>query len=213
MIALTLLAAAAPVPYRALGTEPFWSLTIGPREMRLSEPGRPDTTLPTPPARELGGRRRYSANDVSVLIVRGPCSDGMSDRRYPDRVTVRWRGRVLQGCGGGATAPAPPALEGTQWRVVAIDGRAVPAAATIHFDGGRVTGSAGCNRFTGGWRMERDRLTLDRLALTRRACVGAAGAVEARFVAIAGTPLALERRADGRVDLRGTAGTLTLAPL
>lgn len=98
-LAAALLLMAAPAPYRALGTEPFWALTIAGRTLRLEEPGR------TP--RRVRGRRvaggGYAGRGVRVTIRRGPCSDGMSDRTYRDQVTLRWRGRVLRGCGGGWT--------------------------------------------------------------------------------------------------------------
>jgi uncharacterized membrane protein len=35
-----------------------------------------------------------------VNIVHGTCSDGMSDRVYPDKVQVTVDGRQFTGCGG-----------------------------------------------------------------------------------------------------------------
>ena len=32
-------------------------------------------------------------------VVHAPCSDGMSDRTYPDKVEIRVDGQVYRGCG------------------------------------------------------------------------------------------------------------------
>ncbi len=219
MIALALLAAATPAAdYRALGTEPFWSLTIARGRMRLSEPGRPDAVIATPPLRRTRAGRRYASRAVVVEIVRAACSDGMSDRRYPERVTVRWRGRVLKGCGGMAQrgeASAPVALDGTEWRIDTIDGRRVtlgPRAVTLRFAGDRLTGQAGCNRLNARWRLDRGRLAITEIAMTRRACVGESERVETRFTTLTAAPLAVTRQGEAIV-LSNAAGAMTLAPL
>jgi heat shock protein HslJ len=55
-------------------------------------------------------------------------------------------------CGGptiGASADAPP-LDGTGWLLTSLGGRAPPTdtTATARFDGGRVQGTNGCNRYS-----------------------------------------------------------------
>lgn len=42
--------------------------------------------------------------------------------------------------------------------------------ATLEFDGERASGFSGCNRFTGAYALRGRRLTMDKLASTRRAC-------------------------------------------
>lgn len=217
MIALSLLAAATPAPanYRALGTEPFWSLTIGRSSMRLSEPGRPDATVRAPRVQVTKRGRRYVSRAVAVDIVREQCSDGMSDRTYPDRVTVRWRGRILNGCGGMATETSMVALDGTNWRIDSIDGRRVtlgPTAVTLSFAGERVSGQAGCNRLNGRWQAEDGALTFSQIAMTRRACIGESERIETRFNALAAAPLTVTRRGE-TIVLSNAAGSMTLARL
>ena len=68
----------------------------------------------------------YQTPRLNVNIVHARCSDGMSDRVYPDKVQVTADGRRFEGCGGEAVVPA--ALAGTNWRVAAINGRATPPA-------------------------------------------------------------------------------------
>lgn len=102
-----LLPTAAAATYTALGTEPFWNLAIERRMLRLERPGKPAVTLPRPTLRIRNGVRRYAARGMTVEVARECCSDGMSDRLFPDRVTVRWRGQVLTGCGGRPTTTSP----------------------------------------------------------------------------------------------------------
>ena len=42
----------------------------------------------------------YRTPRINVNIVHGRCSDGMSDRTYPDKVQVTVDGRRFEGCGG-----------------------------------------------------------------------------------------------------------------
>jgi uncharacterized membrane protein len=88
--------------YRAVGTEPFWALTLTGREMIF---GEANTTLPVsePQPEPIHGFAGdiYQGKRISLNIVRGQrCSDGMSDRIYPDKVQVRIDGRSFEGCGG-----------------------------------------------------------------------------------------------------------------
>ena len=98
--ALAIAAATPPASYRALGTEPFWNVAIAGRRARIGEPGRRDMVVAVghPERRPRGWHWRSRA--LTITTERAACSDGMSDRVYPDRVTIVWRGRRLEGCGG-----------------------------------------------------------------------------------------------------------------
>ena len=110
--------------YRAAGTEPFWDLTIG-RDMVFTDRGTGLTiTQPTPQAVNGVAGPIYRTQRLEVNVVRKSCSDGMSDRSYPDTVQVYADGKLYSGCGGvplagtagdplapvppNATAPTPP---------------------------------------------------------------------------------------------------------
>jgi heat shock protein HslJ len=79
-----------------------------------------------------------------------------------------------------APAPAAPAaaLEGTEWRLADIGGQPSPAGAdstrqpgfTLLADGRKVQGSAGCNRMTGTYQLDGQKLKFGPLATTRMAC-------------------------------------------
>src|SRR4051812_30342992 len=103
--ALMLGSAAVPAnaqnaPYRALGTEPFWSLTIDVRTMKFEAPGQHSVTVPTPRVIHGFAGEIYQTRRIGVNTVHKACSDGMSDRSYPDTVQVTVDGKRYTGCGG-----------------------------------------------------------------------------------------------------------------
>jgi uncharacterized membrane protein len=111
LIALATLAAgctALPPPaspatrpvYRAVGTEPFWALTISARKMSFTQPDAQPVVQPTPKTIVGFAGEIYRTAWMDVNIVHAQCSDGMSDRVYPDKVQVTVDGRRFNGCGG-----------------------------------------------------------------------------------------------------------------
>lgn len=81
-------------------------------------------------------------------------------------------------------------LEGPTWRLAAVihaDGeiQTVPhgVEATATFAAGAVSGSGGCNRFTAGYTVKGDRLTIERGASTMMACPEPQATVEKAFMA------------------------------
>ena len=100
------LAACAPVPgpppppYHALGTEPFWNLLIDEHDITFAQPGQQPVKQPTPKVIIGFAGEIYQTSRIDVNIVHARCSDGMSDRVYPDKVQVSLDGRQFNGCGG-----------------------------------------------------------------------------------------------------------------
>ena len=90
-----------PAPYHALGTEPFWSVLIDEHDITFSQPDAQPIRQPTPRAIVGVAGEIYQTSRINVNIVHSPgCSDGMSDRIYPDKVQVTVDGRQFSGCGG-----------------------------------------------------------------------------------------------------------------
>ena len=89
-----------PAPYRALGTEPFWNVLIDEHHITFIEPDAQPLRQPAPRAIIGVAGKIYRTPRINVNIVHGTCSDGMSDRIYPDKVQVTVDGRQLNGCGG-----------------------------------------------------------------------------------------------------------------
>jgi heat shock protein HslJ len=91
------------------------------------------------------------------------------------------------------------AIENIDWQQVTEEAQA--SAATIRFEGGRVHGFSGCNRFVGGYVLDGDRIKLDSLAGTMMACEPSVMAAESAFLAALG----------GTQRASVDAGRLTLA--
>jgi uncharacterized membrane protein len=89
-----------PPPYHGTGTEPFWSVLIDERNVTFVLSGSQPITQPTPAAIHGIAGEIYQTPRINVNIVHGQCSDGMSDRTYPDKVQVTVDGKRFEGCGG-----------------------------------------------------------------------------------------------------------------
>ena len=81
----------------------------------------------------------------------------------------------------GGTRP----LEGTYWKAIELAGKPTPAQdpireAHLQFQTGRVSGSDGCNRLTGSYQLDGDRVTFGQMAGTQMACLNPNG-TEAPF--------------------------------
>jgi uncharacterized membrane protein len=89
-----------PPPYHAVGTEPFWNLLIDERDLTFTQPDAQPIRQPRPQAIIGVAGEIYQTPRINVNIVHGQCSDGMSDRVYPDKVQVTVDGKRFNGCGG-----------------------------------------------------------------------------------------------------------------
>ena len=87
-------------PYHALGTEPFWNLLIDEHDITFIQPEAQPVKQPTPKVIVGIAGEIYQTPRINVNIVHGTCSDGMSDRVYPDKVQVTVDGKRFSGCGG-----------------------------------------------------------------------------------------------------------------
>ena len=204
------------LPYRALGTEPFWSLTIGVRTIEFQDAERRRVTAATPVPRPSFNGMQYVTPRIVVDVTRSRCSDGMSDRVYPDSVTVTIGQRTLRGCGGVpivAAAPSPATAIGGRWRIERVDGRPVSAQrpAFVSFTGNRIGGNTGCNSFGGSFRFAGGFLTTSGVMSTRMACPGVMAQEEALLSALQ-ERLSVTRNPAGKLVLSGRQGVrITLA--
>ncbi len=89
-----------PAPYHALGTEPFWNLLIDERDLTFTQPDAQPVRQPRPRVIIGVAGEIYQTPRINLNIVHASCSDGMSDRTYPDKVQVTVDGRQFNGCGG-----------------------------------------------------------------------------------------------------------------
>jgi len=196
-----------PAAYLALGTEPGWTLEITPSRLNYDgDYGETKIMVPNPGAKPSTKGRTYATDRLSVAIEQAPCSDGMSDRRYSDTVRVVADGKALEGCGGKILPP--DTLAGSNWAFVSIGGTAVAAdrPTSLQFDADRLSGSAGCNRFSGGYAVDGGTLKAEGLMATEMACPGAGMTQEAAFFKLMATPVSLTFTDDGTLILTGSEG-------
>jgi heat shock protein HslJ len=173
--------------YRAIGTEPFWDLEIG-RDLVFTDRGN-NVSVRQPTPRPINGTAGeiYRTQRLEVNIVHSQCSDGMSDRTYPDTVQVYVDGRLYRGCGaqrsffdqvgegGYPNQPGPGApvinLSNTNWRIVSINGTRTPASNFyINFMPDRIGAKFGCNSLGAGYSQTGNMLKVGAIMATRMAC-------------------------------------------
>jgi heat shock protein HslJ/uncharacterized lipoprotein YbaY len=113
---------------------------------------------------------------------------------------------------------AGSSIDGTAWLVEDIAGRGVidRAQTTISFDtAGRVSGSTGCNRYTGVATRDGEALRFGQLATMRRACVPALMDQEQKFSQAMQDVRSYVAATNGLLHLHGANGEplLRLAPM
>lgn len=95
-------ATAIPETFHALGTEPFWGMTVTGIQARYSTPEIPESVARDVVRSASAGVETVSGRlgEVSFTLTVRPerCSDGMSDRVYPFAAHLRIGERDLTGC-------------------------------------------------------------------------------------------------------------------
>ena len=117
---------------------------------------------------------------------------------------------LLAGCTSINAGPAT--FEGTNWRVVAIDGEATPPTADyrMEFTGGRAGGRFGCNRFGGTYAAAGNTITFGPMIATRMACPEPAMSFENNGLKVLQQAVALNWSSANRVELSNSAGSIKL---
>jgi uncharacterized membrane protein len=197
--------------YKAVGTEPFWALELNGREMVFTEADAPGVRIIEPQPRPIHGFAGdiYQGRRINLNIVRGQrCSDGMSDRVYPDRVQVRIDNRSFEGCGGEGMMPV--SLENSSWSVESLNGRAVAGGERyfVRFEGGQLRARFGCNSLSTPVQQDGMRLVTGALVATRMACPDMRDETEASQ--ILRLPSDLSWGAGDRLTISNSAGTIVL---
>jgi heat shock protein HslJ len=222
-LALTGLSACQPLPaaseptpaeqvYIASGNEPGWILKMdGTTIDYQGDYGETKIRVAAPEARPSSGGIRYVSDRITVDILYANCADGMSGRRFADTVTVTADGKQVSGCGG---RPLPPeTLNQTSWTISMIDQSPVPGdiQTEVRFDNGRISGTAGCNRFSGDYSIASNVITLGPIASTRMLCPDKQMAQEDKFLALLAGKVTKRYSVEGDLiltDEKGNRATL-----
>ncbi|MFN7179787.1 META domain-containing protein [Hyphomonas sp.] len=145
----------------------------------------------------LNGAASFTIDGLGNLVLTGADGIGFVARPVQDSV------------------PGDPAmLQGAAWVVEDINRGGVidNSRLTLTFGADRrVSGSGGCNSFSGTYSADGSSVTLGPLAMTRRACLGEAlNAQETRYTAALTGKLSWAILADGALELTGDAGKRVL---
>jgi len=94
-------AAAYPDPdrYSAIGTEPFWAVTVNGSTAQFARPDKPPRRFAVTRSDDAKSTR-YQGEGFTMTLSEGPCSDGMSDAIWSDQVAIAFGEGTLKGCGG-----------------------------------------------------------------------------------------------------------------
>lgn len=209
---LALAAAAAPAPaaitYSAYGSEHFWGLEITGRRMVFTDGNEGRFPAVTPRRQPQRNGYRYVTRRFTVLVRHEICEDE-GERRHSDTVRVTLGSRTFEGCGG--TLLPPLVLDTTDWRIIAINGARVDGDNYVmQFGEGRITGQAGCNRFSGTYTQRGVRLTAGPIMATRMACPGPRMAHERGVLNLLRGPVQISYPAGDVLVLTGSGGTIRL---
>jgi uncharacterized membrane protein len=96
-------------PVRALGTEPFWGVTLSEEGLVYEGVDRPREVAPRGEVELVGTMAVISGETdkgrtIEVTLIDTDCSDGMSDRLYPLTARVRIGDETLTGCAASVAA-------------------------------------------------------------------------------------------------------------
>lgn len=174
-------------PYRARGTEPFWSLTIAGGLVELiPNIGETPVQARLPQATLDGADFVFSMPSAGIVLRLSErlCHDLMAGTPYPQTVSVTWEGDELQGCGGESI----DLIAGLIWEVDRIADETPPdeARPTLEFNaiGARLSGIGSCNRYTAAFDLTGEGLTIGPAMVSRMACPAPVMAQESRFLNI-----------------------------
>lgn len=113
-------------------------------------------------------------------------------------------------CASVTSAPDVPGLDGTAWVLASLPGRSLVegATATLRFEGGRASGTDGCNRFATSYTADGSKLRFDAAgAATMMACAPAIMEQAHAFTSSLGTTSS-HRIEAGQLQLLGPDGAV-----
>ena len=198
--------AASTENYRAIGTEPFWSLTLNGKFMLFSRAGERDISGDNTVSRPSFNGWRHDSDTITANVTFLPCNNGMSEQTYKDTVTVMIGKETYRGCGGGILPPA--SLERTAWRVTAINGAKISdtQGAMVAFGDGRMSGTIGCNRLGSQYTYVEGKLGFGPVMSTRMGCQEPLASQEFVFVTLLGSAFTTSFTNTGALVLAGKDG-------
>ena len=158
---------------------------------RLASPGNPPIkfSLDYEPGKIVADNRyvvRARITQDGKLLFTSDTATPVITRGSPTSVSIMLR----RAAGSQAVSPNPGGkrpLQGTYWKATELAGKPTPTqdanreAHVVFQTADRVSGSDGCNRFTGSYKLVGDTVTFGQMAGTRMACINTSAEVERAF--------------------------------
>ncbi len=156
-------------PFHALGTEPWWGITVDDGQIHYDPGDGRDISMPAPQRVDTARGYGWQTPRISVEVTYEVCSDGGSMRVYPADVRVTVDNRTVIGCGGYAFQDA---LGDSAWQVTNVTFTDVEGENhRVEFAGDRMIARVGCRTFSGNYTRNTDgALRLARPTMTRSGC-------------------------------------------
>ena len=178
------------VYFTAKGNEPGWIVRFDAEKIAFEgDYGEVKITVPKPDGRSSAGGMRYVTDRLTVDVTHASCTDDMSGRRFAETVTVLANGKEYRGCGGRNLPPEK--LTDTVWTISMLD--QLPAAdgvqTEVRFADGKISGTAGCNRFFGTYTQSKNVLNFGVVASTKIMCPEKQMAQEKAFLRLLSGPV------------------------
>lgn len=110
---------------------------------------------------------------------------------------------------GHALSGKPPVTAGSlagEWQIADLNGGGTVARGQLRFDGDRVAGTVGCNRFGGGWRQDGQTISFGQMMSTRMACPPPLMDIEMRVTALLQAANAVSFTDDGAAVISAPGG-------
>lgn len=169
--------------FKGLGTEPFWNVAMDRNFMVYTNAEGMKEIFPVSDftQSEKGTRVLTSKNanyEIRLSVVKGNCSDGMSDQTFDYQVTVALTGKGTsiqqKGCGNYEVSKE---LAG-KWELTFFKEEEIPdnrflKTPYLEFENEEkhVSGNASCNGFNGTVAIDDKAMQFSRFAVTRMMCV------------------------------------------
>lgn len=211
---------ALEAPLSGGGNEPGWQVEVGERRIELtSDYGQTHTVATRIHSGSSGLTTRFRATGENGPMLaafgRRICRDSATGMPHPYTVSVQFEGGSLDGCGG---RPRDLLIDGP-WRVTRLGDEPVPEDAeeaieiTLSFDAdGRVSGRSGCNRYTAGYELSGEGLSIETPAATKMACPEPRMSLESRFLQLLDEVQRFDIGPEGELVLIGRDRRITAVP-
>ncbi|MEM6636723.1 MAG: META domain-containing protein [Pseudomonadota bacterium] len=190
---------------RAFGNEPFWSMTASGRTAEfVPNIGEDPIVFSFGDVALTGLSRTYRDTErgATLIVAEEICRDTMAGMPFPNRIEVTFSDVRYQGCGGASVE----LLARSEWTIERVGSEALPPdidARMVFSRNGRISGSSGCNTFSGPFEVTGEGMEIGNTIVTQRACPPALMTLERNLLRGLGEVSFFDFLEDGALGLFG----------